>query len=465
MAEVKESQSAIGSRGEEEEDADSHGKGLTQVNSGKDDEEVVGTGQEPPQAPSDGQTAKEDSLSQQLEAVFQLEDKLGKEQLWQWLEARDAGDTDKMNAARASLADGGGARQAAPGATTGRRYPLDRVDESDGGSRTTGSSLTVEGSTHLRMPETGDRVRMRPADVEHLRLKEGVGEREANIGRFADAMAHGSKTLLQCIPREVRSQVALDLTERDHTEQATREQQREMAEVGGISAADYKVYEACVAGLLMAPAEERRVVLRKSLRQAASQSHKTTEEWRVAMGQALPKTMRAGPFTKDQVAEMVAMVAASTNVKVDSLSGMVFHGLPWATVAKEGGVRVPVGLTEGTAQLRSAMATFIDDLSPYFRPSGQAGTATGPTQARAWAATTDDLCWDWHYKGACPRGTNCRKVKTHVGKPSVKTCPYTPCHYAQSGRPEMCKYSHEKKVRKRGTHGVPEVKPKDTAHV
>ena len=119
MAEGKESQSAIGSRDEDEDDADSQGKGLTQVNRGTDDEAVVGPGQEPPQAPSDGRTAKEDSLSQQLEAVFQLEDKLGKEQLWQWLEARDAGDTDKMNAARASLADGGGARQAAPGATTG----------------------------------------------------------------------------------------------------------------------------------------------------------------------------------------------------------------------------------------------------------------------------------------------------------------------------------------------------------
>ena len=66
MAEVKESQSAIGSRGEEEEDADSQGKGLTQVNSGKDDEEVVGTGQGPPRVPSEGRTAKEGATADTL---------------------------------------------------------------------------------------------------------------------------------------------------------------------------------------------------------------------------------------------------------------------------------------------------------------------------------------------------------------------------------------------------------------
>jgi len=200
-----------------------------------------------------------------------------------------------------------------------------------------------------------------------------------------------------------------------------------------------------VGGLLLAPAEERRMVLRRSLRQAATKSHTTSEEWRVSMGQALPKTMRAGPFTQEQVAEMVAMVAVSTNVKVEALSGMTFHGLPWATVAKEGGVKVPLALTEGTATLQSAMATFIDDLSPYFRTPGPAGAAAGPSPARVWAATTDDLCWDWHHKGGCPRGASCRNVKTHAGKPSVKPCPYTPCRYAQSGRPEMCKYSHEQK--------------------
>ena len=92
---------------------------------------------------------------------------------------------------------------------------------------------------------------MRPADVEHLRLKEGVDEREANIGRFADATAHGSKTHLQCIPREVRSQLMEEIEAGDYQEEATREQMREMAEVGGLTVADYKAYAACVDGLLL----------------------------------------------------------------------------------------------------------------------------------------------------------------------------------------------------------------------
>ena len=165
---VKESQAAIGSRGKDEEDledVDGPGKGQTRVKR---------------EGGHESGGAAEDALSKQLEALYQLEDKLGKKAIWEWLEARDDGDTDKMQAARESLEEDGGPRQAAQGEARGRWHQPDSVAESDGGSRKTGRTNTVEGSKHSRIPGTGDRVRMRPADVEHLRLKEGVGEREAN---------------------------------------------------------------------------------------------------------------------------------------------------------------------------------------------------------------------------------------------------------------------------------------------